>query len=460
MSTETRSEFDAIVIGSGQAGNPLAHRLADKGWTVGLVEREQMGGSCVNYGCTPTKTMLASSQVAYEARRGLDIGVSVGTVSIDLASVVARKNTIVAQWRAGQEKQSASRPGITVVRGTARFTSWNSVAVDGHELNASKIFINTGTSPLIPPIHGLADVPYLTNRTILDLTEIPAHLALLGGSYIGLEFGQMFRRFGSKVTVIERSDQIIPREDDDVAASVRSALEAEGVSFLTSHEATGVTARNGGIVVGVRDSGGVESDVTCSHLLIAVGRTPNSSDLGLDAAGVTTDRGWIPVNEHLETNVPGIFALGDVTGGPAFTHISYNDYQIVFHNLFNTPRISTAGRIVPYALFTDPELGRVGMTERAARATGRPVLVGSIPMGRVARAIERGDTRGMMKVVVDAETEQILGAAIVGHGGGDVVQTLMALMMTRASWKTFHQAVFIHPTMTEGFFALMNSLKA
>lgn len=456
--SDKTKDFDAIVIGSGQAGNPLAHRMADRGWRVALIEREHLGGSCVNFGCTPTKAMIASAQVAYEARRGAAVGVGVSDVHIDLPAIVARKNALVGQWRSGQERHTASRPGIRLVRGSARMAGPDSVAVNGETLRAQHIFINVGTSPRIPDIPGLGSVPHLTNRTILDVTELPQHLVILGGSYIGLEFGQMFRRFGSRVTVVERSSRIVPREDDDVAGELRAALEAEGIEFLTGCEAEQVERTSGGVRVLVRSAAG-QHHVEGSHLLVAVGRTPNTADLGLDVAGVNTRTGWIPVNERLETNVPGVYALGDVAGGPAFTHISYNDFQIAFHNLFNDAKRTTTGRIVPYALFTDPELGRVGLTEREARATSRPILVGSIPMGRVARAIERGDTRGMMKVVVDAETEQLLGAAILGHGGGDVVQTLMALMMTGASWKTFHQAVFVHPTMTEGFFALMNSVK-
>lgn len=451
-------EFQAIVIGSGQAGNPLAHRLADKGWTVALVEREHMGGSCINYGCTPTKTMLASAQTAHDARRADELGVSVGPVTVNLPRVVERKNGLVLQWREGQEGHAAKRPGISVLRGSARFTGPHTVAVDGEELWAERIFVNTGTSPLVPPIEGLHAAPYLTNRTILDLTRLPDHLAVLGGSYVGLEFAQMFRRFGSQVTVIERAEQIVPHEDEDVARELRESLEREGLVFLTGGEVQAVSSRGAALQITLRERDGTQRTIDCSHLLVAAGRTPNVEDLGLEAAGIATERGWIKVDEYLETSVPGVYALGDVNGGPAFTHISYNDFQIVFHNLFSTPRRSTAGRVVPYALFTDPELGRVGMTEREARAAGRRVKVGSIPMRWVARAIERSETRGLMKIVVDADTEEILGAAILAQGGGEVVQTLMALMMAGASWKTFHQAVFIHPTMTEGFFALMNSV--
>ncbi|MBI4419204.1 MAG: mercuric reductase [Gemmatimonadetes bacterium] len=452
--------FQAIVIGSGQAGNPLAHRLADQGWTVALIEREHMGGSCINYGCTPTKTMLASAQIAHYARCAAEFGISVGPVTIDLPKIVQRKNGIVLEWRKGQEGHAAKRPTITVYRGAARFTGPHTVQAGSEELTAEHIFINTGTSPLVPAITGLDDVPYLTNKTIMDLTEVPEHLIVLGGSYVGLEFGQMFRRFGSRVTILEYAEQVVPREDEDIARVLREALEAEGITFFTGTEARAVERLNGGIRAALQAAGGGKPrTLEGSHLLVAVGRKPATEDLGLEAAGIGTKRGWIKVDQYLETNVSGVYALGDVNGGPAFTHISYNDFQIVLHNLFNQPTLSTAGRLVPYALFTDPELGRVGMTEKEARATGRRIQVGSIPMSRVARAIERNETSGLMKVVVDADSERILGAAILGQGGGELVQTLMALMMAGASWKHFYQAVYIHPTMTEGFFALMNSVK-
>jgi len=456
----TMNLFDAIVIGSGQAGNPLAHRLADKGWTVALIEREHLGGSCINYGCTPTKTMLASAQIAHYARRAPDFGVRVGPVTVDLATVVSRKNAIVQQWRSGQEKHAAKRPTITVFRGAAWFVAPHAVEVNGEQLTSEHIFINTGTSPLVPPIEGIESVPYLTNRDVMDLTEVPEHLVVVGGSYVGLEFGQMFRRFGSRVTVVEYTDQIVPREDADVAEALRAALAGEGIAFHVSAEVAEVARSNGTIQVTVKDQRRGEREVLdASHILLASGRRPNTDGLGLDVAGILSDRGWVKVNEYLETSVPGVYALGDVTGGPAFTHISYNDFQIAFHNLFYEAKLSTAGRLVPYALFTDPELGRVGMTEKEARASGRSIKVGTIPMSRVARAIERNETAGLMKVVVDADTDRILGAAILGTGGGELVQTLMALMMTDAPWTLFYRAVYIHPTMTEGFFALMDSVK-
>src|SRR5574341_320625 len=324
--------FQAIVIGSGQAGNPLAHRLADTGWTVALIEREHLGGSCINYGCTPTKTMIASSQVAHYARRATEFGVSVGPVAVDLSKVVARKNEIVRSWREGHERQVARRPTITLYRGVARFTGPHTLTVNGEELNGEHIFINTGTSPRVPPIEGLRDVPYLTNKTIMDLTQIPEHLIVLGGSYVGLEFGQMFRRFGSQVTVIEYGDQIVPREDEDVARAIQEALAAEGITFLVGAEARAVASTGGEIRVTAQSRRtGTEQTVQGSHLLVAVGRQPNTDDLGLEAAGIAHRRGWVTVNEYLETNVPGVYTLGDVNGGPAFTHISYNDFQIAFH---------------------------------------------------------------------------------------------------------------------------------
>jgi pyruvate/2-oxoglutarate dehydrogenase complex dihydrolipoamide dehydrogenase (E3) component len=452
--------FDAIVIGSGQAGNPLAHRLADKGWTIALIEREHLGGSCINYGCTPTKTMLASAQAAHDARRAGDLGVRTGPVTVDLASVVKRKDAIVLQWRSGQERHAGKRPTITLYRGAATFVGPKVVRVGGEDLTAKHVFINTGTSPLVLPIEGLDSVPYLTNRNVMDLSELPEHLMVIGGSYVGLEFGQMFRRFGSSVTVVEFAERIVPREDADVVAALRAALEAEGIEFFVPAEVTKVESHGAGIRATVRHRRDGDTRVLdASHILLASGRRPSTDGLGLDTAGIATERGWVKVNEYLETNVAGVYALGDMNGGPAFTHISYNDFQIVFHNLFNEAKLSTAGRLVPYALFTDPELGRVGLTEEQARAAGRNIRVGSIPVSRVARAIERSTTAGLMKVVVDADTERILGAAVLGQGGGELVQTLMALMMADVSWKLFYRAVYIHPTMTEGFFALMDSVK-
>lgn len=454
-------EFDAIIIGAGQAGSPLAHNLADTGWTVALIERKHLGGSCINYGCTPTKKMLASAKIAQHARRAPDYGVQTGEIKVDLQKIKAMKDQLVQEWRQGQEHHASDRPNITLYRKEARFTEPHVVKAGEELLTSQHIFINTGTRPLIPPIEGIKDISYLTNLNVMDLSQIPEHLLIIGGSYIGLEFGQMFRRFGSQVTVIELFEQLIPREDADVSQALQEALEAEGIRFLLHTEASHVDQdEDGSIKVTVESfEGSNRQTLTGSHLLVAAGRVPNSKALDLEAAGIEHENGWIKVDEYLETNVPGIYALGDVNGGPAFTHISYSDFQIVYHNLFNEDRKSTRNRIVPYAMFTDPELGRVGKTEKQAREDGRDIKVGKIPISWVARAIERNETQGLMKIIVDAKSDRILGAAILGPEGGELVQTLMTLMMVDAPWTTFYKAMFIHPTMTEGFFTLMDNIE-
>jgi pyruvate/2-oxoglutarate dehydrogenase complex dihydrolipoamide dehydrogenase (E3) component len=453
--------YDAIVIGSGQGGNPLAHKLADQDWRVALIERDHLGGSCVNYGCTPTKTMLASARIAHYARRAADFGLETGEVQVKLGQVVARKNRIVQQWREGQERHVATRPSLDLYRGEGRFTAAHVVAVDGISLSADHIFINTGLRPRIPDIPGLNEVDYFTNRNIMDLTEVPEHLVVLGGNYVGLEFGQMFRRFGSRVSIIEMNDQITPREDVDVAHALQQALEAEGIYFYLASEARHVRPAGGGVELALERGDRSTETLTGSHLLVATGRIPNSGRLGLDAAGIETDeRGFIRVNERLETNVPGVWAIGDVKGGPAFTHISYDDHLILYDNLVNGKQRTTRGRLVPYALFTDPELGRVGLSEKEARQAGYQLKIGSVPMAQVARAIERDETAGLMKVVIDATNDQLLGAAILGSDGGELVQTLMVLMMAGAPWTLLEKAVYIHPTLTEGFFALMDNVVA
>lgn len=453
-------DYDAIIIGSGQAGNPLAHKLADRGWKVALIERDHLGGSCINYGCTPTKTMLASARLAHYARKAAELGVNTGEVTVDLKAVVARKNEIVREWRGGQEYHAESRPSLDVFRGEGAFLGPRTVRVNGTPLHSDHIFINTGARPRVPAIPGLENTPYLTNRNIMDLTELPEHLLVLGGSYIGLEFGQMFRRFGSRVTVIETGDQLIGREDEDVARSLQEALEQEGTRFSLRSETLRVAGREGAIVLTLRHIDGRIEQLAGSHLLVAVGRAPNTEKLNLAAAGVAvTASGHIPVTDQLVTNVPGIWALGDVKGGPAFTHVSYDDHLIVYDNLFGDGERTARNRIVPYALFTDPELGRVGLSEKEARAAGYRLKVGKIPMAWVARAIERKETAGIMKIVIDAETDRILGAAVLGSEGGELVQTLMALMMAGAPWTLFHRAMFIHPSMTEGFFTLMDNVK-
>lgn len=453
-------KFDAIVIGSGQAGNPLSQKMADHGWTVALIEKAQLGGTCINTGCTPTKTMVASAQVAHYARHADQWGVRAGQVSVDLPKVVARKDQIVNQWRSGIEQKVRDRKNMKLFRGQAQFTGPHSIRVGDEVLESEHIFINSGTRPSIPPLEGLNRVIFLTNASIMELHEIPEHLLVLGGGYIGLEFGQMFRRFGSQVTVIHQSDHILPREDADVTDELKKALETEGIRFLLNARTTSAEKQSNKVVLKV-EAGGKSEIVSGSHLLVATGRRPNSDELGLDKAGVQVDQhGFIRVNNRLETNVPGIWALGDVKGGPAFTHISFNDHQIVYGNLIEGKKLSIDNRLVPYSVFTDPQLGRVGMTEKEARATGRRLKIGKIPAAWVARAIERSETAGLMKIIVDAETDRILGAAILTTEGGELVQILGFVMLAGAPYTLLKGAVYIHPTLAEGFWTLMEEVKA
>jgi pyruvate/2-oxoglutarate dehydrogenase complex dihydrolipoamide dehydrogenase (E3) component len=453
------SAYDAIVIGSGQAGNPLSQKLADRGWSVALIEQDLLGGTCINTGCTPTKTMVASAQVAHYARNAGRWGVKVGGVAVDLPAVVARKERIVEQWRSGIDRKIEERKTLRLHRGHGRFTGPHEIRVGDETLSSEHIFINTGSRPAVPPIEGLDQVGFLDNASIMQLQQCPEHLIVLGGGYVGLEFGQMFRRFGSRVTVIQRGEQILPLEDADVVEALQAALEAEGVRFVLNATTRRVAKRDNGVSLEIESRGAVET-LNGSHLLLATGRRPNTDDLGLSSAGVQTDeRGFVRVNDRLETSVPGIWALGDVKGGPAFTHISYNDYQIVYANLMEGGTRTTDHRLVPYAVFTDPQLGRVGLTEKEARATGRPIKVGKIPMSWVARAIEREETAGLMKLVVDAATDQILGAAILGLEGGELVQILHAVMLARAPYTLLKGAIYIHPTLAEGFWTLMEEVK-
>jgi pyruvate/2-oxoglutarate dehydrogenase complex dihydrolipoamide dehydrogenase (E3) component len=453
------SKYDAIVIGSGQAGNPLSQKLADHGWTVALIEKEHLGGTCINTGCTPTKTMIASAQVAHYARHAARWGVLAGDVRVDLAKIVARKKQIVGQWRDGLARKVEQRKTLHLHRGQARFLDPHRLQVGDEILEAERIFINTGTRVAVPTLDGLNTVPYLTNATIMELTTLPEHLVVIGGGYIGMEFGQMFRRFGSKVTIVHNGGQILAREDADVAAELQKALEAEGMRFVLDARTTRVEQKGGGIALTIQSGTGSET-VAGSHLLVATGRLPNSDDLGLEKASVKVDaHGYIRVNNWLETGVPGIWALGDVKGGPAFTHISFNDYQIVYGNLIEGRSLTTDHRYVPYSVFTDPQLGRVGLTEKEARASGRRLKMGKIPMSWVARAIERDETAGLMKLVVDADTDRILGAAILGTEGGELVQILGAVMLAGAPYTLLKGAVYIHPTLAEGFWTLMEEVK-
>jgi pyruvate/2-oxoglutarate dehydrogenase complex dihydrolipoamide dehydrogenase (E3) component len=453
------SRYDAIVIGSGQAGNPLSQKLADRGWTVALIEKDHLGGTCINTGCTPTKTMIASAQVAYYARSAERWGVRTGAVQVDLPRIVARKDQVVGQFRSGQERKVQERKNLHVYHGQARFVAPHRLRINAEELEGERIFINTGTRVALPRLEGLDQVNFLTNASIMELNALPEHLLVLGGGYIGLEFGQMFRRFGSRVTIVQRTDHILPREDADVTEELQKALEAEGIEFRLNTSPSRVTKENGRITLSVEEGGRADTLVG-THLLVATGRRPNSDDLGLETTGVRTDaRGYIQVNGRLETNVPGIWALGDAKGGPAFTHISYHDYQIVYANLIDGKSLTTDHRLVPYAVFTDPQLGRVGMTEREARATGARLKIGKIPMSWVARAIERDETAGLMKLVVDAGNDRILGAAILATEGGELVQILAAVMLAGAPYTLLRGAIYIHPTLAEGFWTLMEEVK-
>jgi len=452
-------KYDAVIVGSGQAGNPLAYRLADLGWSVALIEEKNLGGTCINVGCTPTKTMVHRAQVAHYARNGARWGVNAASVSVDLAKIVAQKDEVVLRFRGGQQKQADERSNLHLYRGRARFVAPHQLQVGGDLLESEKTFINTGGRPNIPSIPGLSDVPYLTNESLMQITAIPEHLLILGGGYIGLEFGQMFRRFGSRVTIVHHGPQIVPREDAEIAAELQKALEAEGVQFVLNSRTTRAEKKDAGIQLSYDGPAGA-STVNGSHLLVATGRAPNTSELGLDKAGILTDKnGFVHVNNRLETNVPGVWALGDCKGGPAFTHISYNDFQIVFGNLVEDKNLTTDHRHVPYCVFTDPQLGGVGLTEKEARARGYQLKIGRCPMTYVARAIERGETAGLMKLVVDASNDRILGASILASEGGELVQILGTLMLANQPYTLLKGAVYIHPTLAEGVFSLMEDVK-
>jgi pyruvate/2-oxoglutarate dehydrogenase complex dihydrolipoamide dehydrogenase (E3) component len=452
-------KYDAIIIGSGQGGTPLSVALADKGWNVALVEKRNLGGTCINTGCTPTKTMVQRAQVAHYARNAARWGVHPNDGGVDLPAIVAQKEKVVHRFRGGREKQVEERPNLRWYRDSAHFTGPHQVAAGGELLESDKIFIDAGGRPLIPPVPGLDTVGYLTNETIMDLTTLPAHLIVMGAGYIGLEFAQMFGRFGSRVTLIQAVGQIVPREDPEVAAELQKALEAEGIRFLLNTEVTRAEKKGSSIELSLGGSG-APSTIAGSHLLVATGRRPNTDDLDLGKAGIATDkRGFVRVNGKLETNVPGVWALGDVKGGPAFTHISYNDYQIVWANIFEGKNLSIDHRIVPYCLFTDPQLGSVGLTEKEARAKGYKLKIGSVPMSYVSRAVECDETAGLMKLIVDAANDHVLGATILSRDGGETVHIPYTLMLGDLPYTLLKGAVYIHPTWAEGLFFLMDAVK-
>lgn len=446
--------FDAIVIGAGQAGPPLAGRLTDAGQTVAVIERKYVGGTCVNTGCIPTKTLVASAHAAHLARRGSEYGVGTGDVTVDMARVKARKDKIMLGDRHGVESWIEGMDGATLIRGHARFVDPHTVDVDGERLTAERIFLNVGGRAVVPEFPGL---DYMTNTGILELDSVPEHLVIIGGSYIALEFAQMYRRFGAAVTVVEKGPRLTAREDEDVSAAIRDILEAEGITVVL--DATGIrfTKRDNGFDVVPRDDA---QPIAGTHLLLAVGRQPNTDDLDLQKAGVEVDeRGFIVVDDQLRTNVEHIWAMGDCNGKGAFTHTSYNDFEIVAANLLDDDPRRVSDRVPTYALYIDPPLGRAGLTEAQVRASGRKALVGKRPMTRVGRAVEKGETQGFMKVVVDAETQEILGAAILGVGGDEVVHAILDIMAAKEPYTAISRTMHIHPTVSELVPTMLQELK-
>ncbi len=442
--------YDAIIIGTGQAGPPLAVRLAAAGQRVAIIERSRFGGTCVNTGCIPTKTLVASAYAAQVVRRASEFGVQLeGSVTIDMKRVKARKDEISGKSRTGVEAWLRGTQNCIVYQGHARFESPTEVRVADRLLTAPRVFINVGGRATIPPLPGVADTPCLTNSTLLDLDTLPPHLVIVGGGYVGLEFGQIFRRFGSEVTIIEKASRLIAREDEDVTSAVREILEREGIQFRLNATCIALSRGKTGIAAKVDCAEG-DPEVTGSHLLLAMGRTSNTDDLGLEKAGVVRDsRGYITVDDELRTNIPGIWALGDCNGRGGFTHTSYNDFEIVAANLLEGGTRRVADRIKAYNLYIDPPLGRAGMTEAQARQSGRRVLMAKRPMTRVGRAVEKGETQGFMKILVDGDSKQILGANILGTGGDEVIHCILDLMYARAPYSVLQRAVHIHPTVSE-----------
>lgn len=452
--------YDAIVIGTGQAGPSLAVRLANAGRNTAIIERQRFGGTCVNTGCVPTKTLIASARVAYLARRAADYGVMLDSaVRVDMARVKARKDRVVQQSSEGVAQWLTSTPHLAVIEGHARFEGAHSIRVNGDLLQADQIFINAGARALVPDLPGLKEVDYLTNSGMMEIDFLPKHLLIVGGSYIGLEFAQMYRRFGSEVTVIEGGSRLIGREDEQVSATILDILQREGIQVRLDGKIEQVAKRGDAVVLSVRHKN-ILHQIEGSHLLLAVGRVPNTDDLGLDQAGIELDeRGYIVVDDQLRTSVAGIWALGDVNGKGAFTHTSYNDYEIVAANLLDHEARSAADRIPAYALYIDPPLGRVGMSEREVRASGRKALVGTMLMSKVGRARERGETQGYMSMLVDAETKKILGATLLGIEADEVVHSILDVMYAGAPYTVIQRAMHIHPTVSELIPTLLGNLK-
>ena len=444
------ADFDAIIIGTGQAGPALARRLVAAGWKVAIVERKLFGGTCINTGCTPTKTLVASAYAAHLARRAADYGVIIpGPVRADMKAVKARKDAVVGASRSGIERSLKALEGCTVYEGHARFVGPKEVGVGDEVLRADRIFINVGGRALVPPIPGLEQAPYLTNSSMMDVDFLPPHLVVLGGSYIGLEFAQAYRRFGSEVTVVELAPRLIAREDEDVSRAVADILKEEGIDIRLGSKVVGMEKLGDKIAVNI-EAAGTRSQVTGSHLLLAIGRRPNTDDLGLDKAGIAADaHGYIQVDDQLRTNVAGIWALGDCNGRGAFTHTSWNDFEIVGANVLDNESRRVSDRINAYALYTDPPLGRAGMTEADVRKSGRPALIATMAMEDVSRAYEKGETKGFMKILVDKESKRILGASLLGLSGDEVIHCVLDVMYAKASCTVLQRAMHIHPTVSE-----------
>ena len=452
--------YDSIVIGTGQSGPSLARRLTDAGHTVAVIERKFFGGTCVNTGCTPTKTLVASAYAAHLARRATEFGVTIpGQITVDMKAVKARKDYVLGLSRDGIELSLKNLKGCTVYQGHGRFTGPKSVAVGDQTLEADRIFINVGGRALVPPIEGLNRVDYLTNSSMLDVDDLPPHLVILGGSYIGLELAQIYRRFGSEVTVIELAPRLIAREDEDVSLAVADILRGEGIDIRVDTKVVGVARHGNGVAVDVIHDG-AHSQIVGSHLLLAIGRRPNTDDLGLDIAGIAVDeRGFIKVDDKLCTNVSGVWAMGDCNGRGAFTHTSYNDFEIIAANILDQGERRVSDRITAYALYTDPPLGRVGMTEADVRGSGKPALMATLAMANVSRAFEKGETLGFMKILVDKETKKFLGASFLGLSGDELVHSILDLMYAGAPYTVLQRAVHIHPTVSEFIPVLIGNLK-
>jgi pyruvate/2-oxoglutarate dehydrogenase complex dihydrolipoamide dehydrogenase (E3) component len=456
--------YDAIIIGAGQAGVPLSKKLAKAGKKTAIIEKRWVGGTCVNDGCTPTKTWVASAKAAYNAMHSADIGVEVESFKVNMKRIKERKDDIVMRSRNGGQKAIEETPGLDLIFGEAAFTGEKTISIKlnsggTEDISGDLIFINAGAKTFIPEVEGLDSIEYLTSTTMLDLDHVPDHLLVFGANYIGMEFGQMFRRFGSKVTMLEKAQRVLGKEDEDVAACMMDILQQEEIKIYTHAIAKSVKKTNDGILV-TADINGKEQTITCSHLLVAVGRIPQSKALDLHKAGIEVDeKGFIKVNDKLETNIKGIYALGDIKGGPAFTHISYNDYTIVYRNIIEHQNLNTKDRPVPYCMFTDPQLGRVGITEQDAKKQGLNFKVAKLPMEHVARAIETGDTRGFMKAVVDPKTKKILGATVLGPEGGEIMTVLQMAMEGGITYDRIRYCVFAHPLYSESLNNLFMALE-